>query len=200
MYETGKREPAQDDIEKLANALRVRVADLVDPETVQTLESNAGLSRYTLKLYNDVSELDPEQFIRLPVYEVEAAAGGGAEVREEVVKRELPFRKEFAQKLNISAKNGVMIYIRGDSMEPALYHGDVVIIDKNKTKIIDNKLYAIESRNEIIIKAVQSRVGGGLLLVSINKPRWSDQEVSFGDLDGGVVRIIGQVVYRSGVM
>jgi phage repressor protein C with HTH and peptisase S24 domain len=83
------------------------------------------------------------------------------------------------------------IEVRGESMEPSLYEGDLVIIDTGDTKMVSGLVYAINFEGEAVIKRLV-REGGQWYLHSDNpSPRHPRLLCRSGDC-----KMIGRVVRR----
>lgn len=88
----------------------------------------------------------------------------------------------------------VLMRVTGDSMEPEIRHGDMVLIDRGKTQIYGHAFYAVGVNDEIYIKEVETLPGRRMALRSLNE-RYSPIEVDLrGDLADSV-RIIGRVLW-----
>lgn len=88
----------------------------------------------------------------------------------------------------------VLMKVHGDSMEPAICHGDMVLIDQGKTRIYGHAMYAVGVNEEIYIKQVETLPGNRMLLRSQNE-RYEPIEVDLrGDMAESV-RIIGKVIW-----
>ncbi len=88
----------------------------------------------------------------------------------------------------------VLMKVHGDSMEPAICHGDMVLIDQGKTKIYGHTIYAVGVNEEIYVKQVETLPGNRMLLRSLNE-RYTPIEVDLrGDMADSV-RIIGKVIW-----
>jgi phage repressor protein C with HTH and peptisase S24 domain len=83
------------------------------------------------------------------------------------------------------------IEVRGESMEPSLYEGDLVIIDTSDTKLVNGLVYAVNFEGEAVIKRI-IREGGQWYLHSDNpSPRHPRLLCRSGDC-----KVIGRVVRR----
>jgi len=90
--------------------------------------------------------------------------------------------------------NMVLMKVHGDSMEPAICHGDMVLIDQGKTRLFGHAIYAVGVNEEIYVKQVETLPGNHLLLRSLNE-RYAPIEVDLrGDMADSV-RIIGKVLW-----
>lgn len=93
-------------------------------------------------------------FIYVPQVAGSISAGGGL-VADNAVEMKIAFRKEWIQRRG-DPRNMSLIKVEGDSMEPTLLSGDLVLVDHSKQHI-DTKggIYAIAFDHEISIKRVQ---------------------------------------------
>mgnify|MGYP006279962051 FL=1 len=137
-------------------------------------------------------------FVLLPRYEVRAAAGGGAVVHSEQVVDYLAFKREWvANHLGRNQAGLVLIEAFGSSMEPKIYHGDLLLVDTSIERIRDQAVYALNIWGELLVKYVSRLPGGGVRVFSEN-PNYPSQDLSEGDAKQLVV--VGQVVWVGGVL
>lgn len=123
-------------------------------------------------------------------------AAGTGQIEWEIQERAaLPFSEEFFQAIGSDPANCKLVMVRGDSMEPFLFNRDMAMVDTTKASIRDGVVYAVLFEDEPLVKQVFKLAGGALTLHSYN-PKYPDREVSAAGVDR--VRIIGEVVYRSG--
>jgi phage repressor protein C with HTH and peptisase S24 domain len=62
------------------------------------------------------------------------AAGAGVENGTEHVSGYLAFRKDWLRKIGVSPANAVLARTAGDSMQPVIWDGDLLLIDRSKTE------------------------------------------------------------------
>ncbi len=77
----------------------------------------------------------------------------------------------FRTPINTSKVKGIQV--DGDSMEPTLRDGDYVLIDENTTFGI-NGIYAIQFGGQILIKRLQFKMDGAVLIISDNNKYQSE--------------------------
>ena len=116
------------------------------------------------------------------------------ELRERKV---FPLDVAVLERTNSSAADCKLFDVRGRSMEPVLFHGDVVVVDCSKTTILDGGVYAVLFEGESLIKQLFKEPGGDIRLHS--------QNASYPDRVVPVDRaqrfhVVGQVIYRAGTM
>ncbi|MCY6986751.1 hypothetical protein OYB56_01595, partial [Acinetobacter baumannii] len=144
-------------------------------------------------------DLDPNSFMIIPHVDVKFSAGNGRLVEFEPTTRMTGCaqRMEWFHKKKVSPKNLVEVDVDGDSMEPRIPSGSVVIIDKsvNRLEQVQNrKVYAIRYGDELKIKRLSRRYDGALIIDSDN-PSYEREIVEPQDLEH--IGIIGKYVSHS---
>lgn len=86
----------------------------------------------------------------------------------------------------------VLMDVYGDSMEPDIHGGDMVLIDESKKELIAGAIYAIAIDHEILIKCID-KLPGKLVLRSKN-PSYDPIEIDLS-LEGQYIHIIGRVLW-----
>ncbi|MEW6595692.1 MAG: S24 family peptidase [Thermodesulfobacteriota bacterium] len=136
---------------------------------------------------------DGADYIKIPRYEVAASAGGGAVIHSEQVVDYLSFRAEWVRNtLGVSVRDLALISVIGDSMEPTLSEGDVVLLDMTTKSVLDGSIYALQLNGGLLVKRIQRRLDGSVVVKSDN-PRYDTEEVSEDKADR--LKIIGRVVW-----
>ena len=88
----------------------------------------------------------------------------------------------------------VLMKVYGDSMEPEIRHGDMVLVDQSRQQIYPHTIYAVGVNEEIYIKQVETLPGHRMILRSLNE-RYEPITVDLrGDMAESV-RIIGRVIW-----
>lgn len=133
----------------------------------------------------DAREMKMMRSVSIPVY-ARVAAGIPLEASEEIVDREEIPKKwtEFGDYYGLR--------IRGDSMQPRIEEGDVVIVRKQSTADDGQTVIAIVNGNDAVCKKLKV-YKDGIALVS-NNPIYAPMYFSTSDTQDIPVRIIGRVV------
>ncbi len=140
----------------------------------------------------DLGERGDEYVI--PRLDVQVSAGGGALVHTEMVVDYLAFRAEWLREhVGISPKNAVVISVAGDSMEPALADGDLILIDTGVQRIEQNAVYVLQVGGSLMVKRVQVKFDGTVIVKSDNE-RY-EPEVFRGE-EAERLKVIGRMVRR----
>ncbi len=90
-----------------------------------------------------------------PRYSVQASAGGGSMVDEEAISGYLGFSKQWLKNKGLIEDMLAVIEVYGDSMEPTLYAGDVVLLDLSEQPLRSNEIYTLRQDDVLIIKRLQ---------------------------------------------
>lgn len=135
----------------------------------------------------------PEGFVLVPRYDVAASMGSGAVIHSEQVVDHLAFRAEWVRtELGTSPKNLILISAIGDSMEPSLRAGDLLLIDRSVESVKQDAVYAIAQDGELRIKRIQRLFDGSLIIKSDN-PSYEPENLTAGQAER--IRIVGRVVW-----
>ncbi len=133
----------------------------------------------------DAREMKMMRSVSIPVY-ARVAAGIPLEASEEIVDREEIPKKwtEFGDYYGLR--------IRGDSMQPRIEEGDVVIVRKQSTADDGQTVIALVNGSDAVCKKLKV-YKDGIALVS-NNPIYAPMYFSTSDTQDIPVRIIGRVV------
>ncbi len=115
-------------------------------------------------------------------------SAGRGQVPENAVDVRIAFRKEWIWRKGDPA-NMALIKVDGDSMEPSLVSGDLVLVDRNRDYIDpQGGIYALALDDIIMIKRVQV-IADGVRIISDN-PKYEAFDVS-----SDRIRVNGKVVW-----
>lgn len=138
--------------------------------------------------------LVPAGFAAIPLYDVRASAGGGAIVDKEEIIDVLHFKQEWIrQELRASQADLYLIYVDGESMEPTLRPGDIILVDHRDQQCSRDAIYVLRMNGALLVKRLQ-RKPGGLIKVSSDNPAYESFEVSLGKMADDFA-IIGRLVW-----
>ena len=111
--------------------------------------------------------VDLREFVFIPRYSVEAAAGHGQAVNDEKPLFCMAFRRYWVENYVTRQTDKLsVIAVKGDSMEGILNHGDNILINHAETEPRDG-LYVLRIGNDLFVKNIQ-RLPGRLLVKSAN--------------------------------
>lgn len=136
---------------------------------------------------------DNIDIVMVPLVGARLAAGRGSLETDGEVESYFSFRSDWLCRKGDPEKM-VLMKVCGDSMEPDIHHGDMVLVDRGKTQIYGHAIYAMGINEEIYVKQVETLPGGTLVLRSRN-PEYEPIRVDLhGDLAESV-RVIGRVIW-----
>lgn len=134
-------------------------------------------------------------FVPVSLYEARLSAGGGSmETSSEVVKQ-YAFRGEWLSSHCGHGKSPDMGLMRvsGNSMEPLIHDGDMVLIDFSQKDCRPGQIYAVSIGELVYLKRVDA-APGELILKSEN-PQFEPIRIRTGDADADRVQIIGKCIW-----
>lgn len=142
-------------------------------------------------------DLPPGEFLMVPRLDVHLSAGPGREQVEIEFTRAVPqaFRAEWIREMRLKPNKLAAMTADGESMEPAIFNGDSLLVDTSQNNVQDGKVYALWYDGGERVKRLFRLPGGGLRIQSDN-PRHHTIELQPDQVEH--VRILGRVVHRSG--
>lgn len=194
----GSAKPNGENLYQLAEFLRTTDKWLVTGKESAVNESTQHPYLNDVVPWQTLEDLPPEEYIPVPRYDVHVSAGNGASLVWDEIEKEQPnaFRVSFFQQLGIKPENTKTIYAKGDSMEPRIFCGDSLTIDVSQTNIINDKTYVIRIEDEIFVKMLRKRPGGGLEIISRN-PNYETMRLTPEEAQH--IDIIGRVMHVSSI-
>ena len=167
LYENGKREPEYKTLLAIADYLAVSVDALLGASPLNTAQKG----------------------VRIPVYG-NVAAGIPIEAIEDIIDYE-EIDEEMAKKGEYFG-----LKIKGDSMEPRIQNGDVVIVRKQETAESGDTAIILVNGNDATVKKIKITEDGITLIP--NNPAYDIKFYTKKEIEALPVRIIGKVVELRG--
>ena len=94
--------------------------------------------------------------------------------------------------LNVRNNCLALITVKDDSMEPTLRSDDLILTDTSRGHIEHNSIYVLRFDNELIVKRIQKRMNGSVIIKSDN-PVYGEEELDA--LAAQSLPVIGKVVW-----
>ena len=126
----------------------------------------------------------------IPVHRLQTAAGSGAFSLDETAKTYAYFRSEWLFRKGLAADRCNIIGVAGESMEPTLPDGCVILVDRNRTKRYRGHIFVVRTEDGLVVKRAGKNEGGGWQLVS-DHPEWKPQPWPYG------AEVIGEVKWMA---
>ncbi len=141
----------------------------------------------------------PDDFAKIPLHAALLAAGDGRENGTEEIVDYLAFRRDWLRRVGIAPGNAALARVDGESMQPSIWHGDMVMIDRSRNEV-PVRARATESRHRSAVYALLE--DGHARVKRIERPS-PDQFVLISDnpdfapqfVHPGTVTVIGKVVW-----
>ena len=138
-------------------------------------------------------EVDIDEFVFIPRYNIHAAAGGGHFNDGERPMFTMAFRRKWIEQyLRADPKELSVIDVKGDSMDGVLNERDVILVN-HYLDTPDDGLYVLRIGESLIVKQTQQLPNRRLLVSSAN-PAYESFEINLLETDSDV-KIIGRVVW-----
>ncbi|WP_235819016.1 XRE family transcriptional regulator [Brucella pseudogrignonensis] len=138
------------------------------------------------------SDQEAPGFTLVPRLDVEASAGPGALAHNEQAIDYLAFQESWLRARKINPSYARVLTAKGDSMEPTIRNGDVLLVDTSINHILDNTIYVIVYGDILLVKRVHSRLNGTVQLISDN-PLYPPEEVTAGEIEQ--LHVAGRVMW-----
>lgn len=181
-WETGAREASLEIIEELAKLYKTTPQYII-----------FGDDNYTPKI--DPSESC--EYIYIPFYDIQASAGLGLFTDGAVEpSKHLAFRHNWANARGLQADKLVALLTKGDSMQPTIKNGAVIIVDTTDNNPADGNLYVVRIADELYVKRIQ-KIPHGIRLISDNKAMYAPLDINYNDYTDDQLQICGRIIHTS---
>lgn len=151
-YERGDRKPEADFIEALVERVGVDLNALFGQPSA---------------MGGGVNDNVPGGLAYVDRLELQVSAGPGAS-GDTIPIDPIPFSPDVLRRNSLRADELAVLEVRGDSMEPVLYAGDLVMVDKAPSKPVSGKMYVVARGSDVQIKWV-TVMRSAIQLVSENE-------------------------------
>jgi phage repressor protein C with HTH and peptisase S24 domain len=188
-YESGKRAPNSELLAQIAKDLECDPGWLLTGEgqaEKKESHSNEPMSSSTL---ND--------FVLVPRYNIEASAGGRSVIHSEQIVDHLAFKASWvSNELGTDPKNLLLIHSIGDSMEPTLRSGDLLLVDRNKARMKGDGIYLINFDDGLMVKRLEWMMDGTVVIRGDNTSVSREQKLTAIEMEK--LHLLGRVVWIGG--
>lgn len=136
-----------------------------------------------------------EEFVMVPHANVTVSAGHGAAiVYEDGQRSSLSFRRDYLRRQGVSEKNAVVVDVAGQSMEPLIDDGSVLLVNRAHQEITNGLVYAFRFDGELFIKKM-FKVADEYIAQSENpdKDEYPDMHIHPGDEED--FEMIGRAIW-----
>lgn len=168
---------------------------------VKALAKATGVSADWILFGGDEPTLQPSgtagsnQFVYIPKFDAaEAQKGIGNDTAHSSA---IAMRESWLRGIGTDPRQAYLLAFGGDSMEPTIRDGDLLLIDRSVEQVIDHGIYVLLVGGRLLVKRVQLRHDGSLVLRNDN-PAYEVETVSADEASRlvieGRVRWFGRTV------
>jgi len=133
-----------------------------------------------------------EEFALVPLYDVAASAGYGSLVEQERIESQIAFRRDWLRREGLKPKDLAAISAIGDSMEPTIRPGALLVIDNSQRTIGNDDVYVLRLDDHLLAKRLQRMINGSVRVMSDN-PIYKEEIVPPDMVDK--LDVVGRVVW-----
>lgn len=175
-YMSGDTDPSLTALRRIAATGGVRIEWLITGEGEKLTHDGNGAA-----------------FALIPQRDVDLSAGPGAFTDHEPEIGRLAFRRDWLDKIGVKPQTCVLVRVRGDSMEPTLRDGGLVLVNVAPEETRDG-IYALLLDGGLVVKRLQRGVSG-VLIVRSDNPAYGPIELTQDQANE--LRVIGRVLWAA---
>jgi len=114
-------------------------------------------------------------YVTIPFHKARAGAGSGAFNEDHTeIPGGLKFRSESLQRRRLAPENMLTVFVHGNSMQPTMDEGDLVMLDSSKNSVIDGEVFGIIGPDgETRLKRLFQMMDGRVRLASDNADKFT---------------------------
>ncbi|PKF56105.1 LexA family transcriptional repressor, partial [Alteromonadales bacterium alter-6D02] len=143
----------------------------------------------------NVEQLDHKQtsdLVIAPKFDVEASAGFGQVGFAEEVSEHFGFSRQWlASQLGVHTDKVAFVSVKGDSMQPTLEDGDMILVDMSYQQVHKEGVYLLYTEDGLMTKRLKP-IKGGIKVVSDN-PEYPSWEILASTQEQA--RVVGKIVW-----
>jgi phage repressor protein C with HTH and peptisase S24 domain len=195
----GEAEPSRERLVALAEAAQVSIAWLAQGEGAEPKFASPETLFRRPRSIDHAAHVSASHFLVLPKRPETAAAGGGHPAPSAPGASEyIAFQHEWLRSVfRIEPENLTLEIAVGESMHPTIGDGDLLLIDTTDRHFRSYGVYVLDVAGERLVKRVQPRFDGSLMLISDNASYQADV-VPQGRIHE--VTAIGRVIWSGGTL
>lgn len=188
-YAEGIAMPGADKIRAIANWLGVNVGWLRDGAGPKYQEGQRPPQAATNAAAQNSAQAE---YVMVPRYDLNDDSNEIILHSDQVVDY-LAFRPDWIrQTLGVQHNDIILLTVRGDSMAPTLNSNDLVLVDMRANKIEDNAVYVLQPNGALVIKRVQRKFNG-TVVIKCDNPAYEDEFLAPDEAHR--LAVLGRVVW-----
>lgn len=171
------------------------------------------VSAFSTRLANEIADISKavsasdrafsspseDDYALIPQFKAHGSCGDGYLNDHVEVTEGLVFKRDWLRRINSKPENLYVIYAHGDSMEPYIFEGDVVLFDTSQTEPKDKQVYVIRRPDGgTSIKRLIQQLSGAWLIRSDSPDKAENPDEPVSDSSIHAMPILGRVIWRGG--
>lgn len=137
------------------------------------------------------------EFVAIRRADVKFSNGTGQVVYSEDDHPPLVFRSDFLRRMGIAVGNAVVVEADGESNEPKIPNGAVVLINRGDRERLNGDLFAFRVDGELLIKRLE-RIDGVGILATAENPNFKPKQVVYRNPPD--FEVIGKAVWTGALL
>ncbi len=194
-YETGKRVPTADLLQKMVTLFKCDPAWLLTgtlPGSPASRVPAADGGSPPVQPQNQTGGLF-DDFVYVPRFHIDSISGED-EIESLQVVDHLAFKAEWVKhELKTEPDKLLLMDYRGDAMDPTLRTGDLVLIDQAHNRFVQDGIYLLQIDRGLTIKRLEHRVNGTVVIRGDNPAASREEVLDRKDLSH--VKLVGRLVW-----
>lgn len=148
---------------------------------------------------DDLGSPSEKDYALIPQFTAKGSCGDGFFNEHVQTTEGLVFKRDWLRRIGAKPENLYVIYADGDSMEPYIFEGDVVLFDTSQTEPKDKQVYVIrrpDGGNSI--KRLTQQLSGAWVIRSDNPDKAANPDEVASEDSIHHMPILGRVIWRGG--
>ncbi len=182
-YVRGAISPAAVVLERIADATASPISSFFETKSAALGHQSPNTATIEARL----------EVVHIPILDVSAGAGPAIDNDGAEIVAHLPFPIGFLRKLHIKPERVRAVRAHGDSMEPTVPDGMLVLINTAVSDLQDGRIYAIRAPDGLRLKRIQRQIDGSVMLISDNRDKYLPETLSRDD--AAMIEVAGRAFW-----
>ena len=148
---------------------------------------------------------DQNKYVVVPSIDIKACCGNGYAIEFESVSGGFAFRKEWVTRMGLDGHNLEVIRASGKSMEPTIFDGNILLVDRSDTILSRTKakIYVVGYDGDVMIKRVKLEEDAIILSAdNENKKEFHNIIIKLNSESQltETFHVLGRVVWQGGIL
>ena len=137
------------------------------------------------------------KFVAVPVLPEAVSAGAGAlaDCNDQDADDHFMISWDYLRSMSVNPQKAALLTVRGESMEPTLADGDMILIDRGDIDVSKDGVFVITRDGAAMVKRLMQRGQGTVMIISDNQALYPPETVTAASDDQ--FRVIGRVRWHA---